>query len=156
MAAGDSNEKLDKARLNTALIGIAVDVIANRGTREDLRKELEKIFKSDAIGDSLLDALMKKARETIRSRLKASDEDHRAIALAFYESVIATRRISVRDRMSAQQAIVDLLGLRVEPVKGQTPEESARLAREFLAASANVTTEIPTASSIDATQENET
>lgn len=155
MASGDSNEKLDKARLNSALIGIAVDVIANRGTRDDLRKELHKIFKEGAVSDSLLDALMKKAKETMRSRLKASDDDHRAIALAFYESVISTRRLSVRDRMSAQQAIVDLLGLRIEPTKGQTPEESARMAREFLAASANVT-EAPTPSEIDATQENET
>ena len=43
MAAGDTNEKLDKARLNSALIGIAIDVIANRGTREDLLEAIHAL-----------------------------------------------------------------------------------------------------------------
>lgn len=137
----DHSREDDKARKGkaafTALVDTAATLLAERQTPAQVVSTLKKACLEKLkleLSDSQLETVVAKARKLLLKRLGRAPEMHRALALGYYESILASNREKTQNKLAAQWAIVQMLGLSLEQRDADTPEDSARAAREFLAA----------------------
>jgi hypothetical protein len=63
---------------------------------------------------------LSRAREALILKTGLDKSEHKIKSLAYYESVLANKRASVRDKLNAQSNIDGLLGLKEHPSGGMT------------------------------------
>lgn len=121
--------------LSEEVIDHVASLIANRRPRHEIRD-----FLSDAIqikfDTHMTQEVMNVARQRLRELAALVHNDARAEAIAFLQSVIADKKVSVSDKLKAQAQLNEVLGLgaKFNPNLGANALEKARLLKDQLAA----------------------
>lgn len=94
------------------LAELVADLLAKRWRKGEIKTLLAKEFNDgEPFHRSTIERLLRMARVLILARSKASQAEHKAEAIALYEMVIRDETASWKDKMSAQAALRELLGL---------------------------------------------
>lgn len=124
----------------TMLNGPIVDEVewclCRRYRKSAIKEHLKVALALDKLTPSIVEALIKRARENIRERGLQGPESAKGTALEFYESVIRDEKSKYKDKIAAQKEIDLIHGYKGLGIV-TTPEEAARRIREFLAAANN-------------------
>lgn len=89
-------------------IEITETLIARGMRKSDVKKYLKKEF---GVTARTCENYLAEARDRILLKLRSDRDEHRAMALAFYQSIRADASAGFSDRLKAQQQIDHLLGL---------------------------------------------
>jgi hypothetical protein len=120
-------------------IELCRSLLLRRVPKGTIKKAFRQRFGVD-IDHTTIERYLLRAREAMLTDLTRGRQNHRAGALAFYESVLADHTASVRDKVKAQERIDKLLGLEdksnqppLEVVLGNLPTALADPLRRLLA-----------------------
>jgi hypothetical protein len=101
-------------------IELCRSLLLRRVAKATIKKAFRQRFGTD-IDHATIERYLTRAREAMLSDLTRGRQNHRAGALAFYESIFDDHTASVRDKVKAQERIDKLLGL--EDKSNQPPLE---------------------------------
>jgi hypothetical protein len=121
----------DKKVIGNSLVDFTRRLVAHRMRRQDIKSDLEKTT-SITFSDESLDGVVAASIRVMYDRLKAEKNIHRAEALALYEECISDANSSWRDKLAAQQGILELLGLVEVKQQSGGMEVSQQRVREIL------------------------
>jgi hypothetical protein len=114
-------------------------MLLRRVPKSTVKKAVRQRFGLD-IDHGTIERYLTRAREGMLIDLTRGRQNHRATSLALYESIVADRTATHRDKVKAQERIDKLLGLEdksnqppLEVVLGNLPHAVAEPLRQLLA-----------------------
>lgn len=116
------------------LIDLTVEMLGLRWPKGRIKTALRGVLGEDTDHRKLEDVIAA-ARARLRTLIKTDPDDHRALAISFYETVIRDEASPTREKLSAQDALLSLLGIgaKYNADRGQSINDRAKAIRDAVA-----------------------
>lgn len=120
--------------LSDDVIELVADMLAKRWRKGQIKNALAELNGGERLSRATCENALSQARALLLSRTKPS-EDHKAEAIGFYEAIIRDEDLPMRDKLAAQGALREVLGLdyKYNP-EGENAEDAAAAIRHAMSA----------------------